>query len=50
MPLAPIDRIYLYGDVTLTATILAKLGEIRNWCYLLIRKKTSTDIINGETA
>ena len=28
VPLAPIDRIYLYGDVTLTATILAKLGEL----------------------
>lgn len=28
IPLAPIDRIYLYGDVTLTASILAKLGEL----------------------
>ncbi|OBX09335.1 CRISPR-associated endonuclease Cas1 [Gallibacterium genomosp. 3] len=47
IPLAPIDRIYLKGDVKLQASLLAKLGE-RNIgiIYLSGRKNTPTLFIS----
>lgn len=47
IPLAPVDRIYLKGDVTLQASLLAKLGE-RNIGVICLsgRKNTPTLFIS----